>query len=402
MSVLCSSLGALAIVSTSLAPGAAALDIQSKQWYLAPMKADTMWKTSTGKGIKVAVIDTGVNPATPSLRGQVLVGEVAKSVSYHVTKDFNGHGTSIAELIAGTGTGGGIKGLAPDAKIIPYRVQLDSLKGKTEKTKTATLAADIRAAADSDAKIINMSIGGPLYDPDEEKAVKYAASKGKLLFASVGNEAQTKNNQIEYPAFYPYVNGVSAADRSGTVAKFAEHGTYVDLAAPGVDVPTWCDNTFTEYCKGKGTSPATAIVSASAALIWSAHPDWTANQVLRVLVDTAGRTWAKGQRSIYLGYGLVRPRKVLENPKINPGPANVDPLAADNYTGDEATPTPTPSASKDGPAKGAGATSAPSTVAAQDPDSGTSATTWVTLGAAAAVLVVGGVGYGVLRARRSR
>lgn len=401
LSIVCSALGALTVVSTSLAPGAEAVDIRSKQWYLGAMQAEAMWKTSTGKGVKVAVIDTGVNPATSSLKGQVLVGEVAKSVSYHVTQDFNGHGTTMAELIAGTGLGGGIKGLAPDAKIIPYRVQLDSLKDKAEKAKTATLAADIRAAADSDAKIINMSIGGPLYDPEEKEAVKYAASKGKLLFASVGNEAQTKNNQIEYPAFYPYVNGVSASDQSGTVAKFAEHGQYVDFAAPGVNVPGWCDNTFKEYCSTEGTSAASAIASASAALVWSAHPDWTANQVIRALVDTAGRKWPKGERSLYLGFGIMRPRKVLDNPRANPGPADVDPLAAENSAGDDGTSAAsTPSASSSRPAKDAGSTSGSTSAATKDSGSGGDTTTWVIIGAVAAVLVVAGAGYGVLRARR--
>jgi type VII secretion-associated serine protease mycosin len=399
---VCSALGALTIVSASLAPGAAASDVRSKQWYLGAMQADDMWKTSTGKGVKVAVIDTGVNPATPSLKGQVLADEVAKSVSYHVTKDFNGHGTSMAELIAGTGAGAGVKGLAPDAKIIPYRVQLDSLKDKAEKARTATLAADIRAAADSDAKIINMSIGGPLYDSEEKAAAKYAASKGKLLFASVGNEARTKNNQVEYPAFYPYVNGVSAADQSGKVAKFAEHGEYVDFAAPGVNVPGWCDNTFKKYCSTDGTSAASAIASASAALVWSAHPDWTANQVLRALIDTAGRTWPKNERSLYLGFGIMRPRKVLDDPGINPGPARVDPLAAENSAGDDDTSaTPTSSASSSRPAKDAGSTSGPTSAAAKDANSGSDTTTWVIIGAVAAVLVIGGAGFGVLRARRN-
>ncbi|MEV5875502.1 S8 family serine peptidase [Streptomyces sp. NPDC052101] len=364
------------------------------------MQADDMWKTSTGKGVKVAVIDTGVNPNTPSLKGQVLVDEVQNSVSYHVTQDYDGHGTSMAEMIAGTGAGNGIKGLAFGAKIIPYRIGLNQLKDEQEKKKTPTSAEAIRAAADSDAKIINMSFGGAYIDPDAEVAIKYAASKGKLLFAAVGNSG-LKKNEIEYPAFYPYVNGVSAADQSGKVAKFSENGEYVDFSAPGVDVPGWCDNTFKEYCNGRGTSAASAIASASAALVWSAHPDWTANQVLRVLIDTAGRKWPKGERSLYLGFGVMRPRKVLDNPSINPGPANVDPLAAENSVGDDDTSaTPTPSASSGQPAKDAGSTSGPTSAAAKDSGSGSDTTTWVIIGAVAAVLVIGGAGFGVLRARR--
>ncbi|MET9072746.1 S8 family serine peptidase [Streptomyces sp. NPDC004232] len=398
---MCSALGALTIVSTSLAPGAAAVDIRSKQWYLDAMQADQMWKTSTGRGVKVAVIDSGVNPNTPALKGQVLVNEVQKSVSYHVTQDYDGHGTSMAELIAGTGADNGIKGLAYGAKIIPYRVGLDELKDKQEKEKTATSAEAIRAAADSDAKVINMSYGSPYDDPDEEAAVKYAASKGKLLFAAVGN-AGLKNNQVDYPAFYPYVNGVSASDQSGTVAKFSEHGEYVDFAAPGVDVPNWCDNKFTEYCNARGTSAASAIASASAALVWSAHPDWTANQVLRVLFDTASRKWPKNERSLYLGFGLLRPRMVLDNPNINPGPANVDPLAAENSAGgDDTSATPTPSASSGQPTKDAGSASGPTSAAAKDSNSGSNTTTWVIVGAVAAVLVIAGAGFAALRARRN-
>src|SRR5690349_24986065 len=84
--------GTLAALTVGLAPSATA-DEQSKQWYLKPMQAEQMWKVSTGKGVKVAVIDTGVNPNTPSLKGQVLADEVPKSVGYHATQDFDGHGT---------------------------------------------------------------------------------------------------------------------------------------------------------------------------------------------------------------------------------------------------------------------------------------------------------------------
>ncbi|MGW4750517.1 S8 family serine peptidase, partial [Streptomyces sp. NPDC004290] len=138
-----------------VAPSAAAEDVQAKQWYLASMQADQMWKVSTGEGVKVAVLDTGVTE-TPSLKGQILGNDVPKSVSYRATEDYDGHGTTLAELIAGTGSGGGLKGLAPGAKIVPYRVRLNSLKG-SERQKTPEPYQAIRAAADTDAKIINMS-----------------------------------------------------------------------------------------------------------------------------------------------------------------------------------------------------------------------------------------------------
>ncbi|WP_435880916.1 S8 family serine peptidase [Streptomyces pharetrae] len=326
--------GAMAVVvatTTGLAPSAVAADAQSQQWYLGPMQAERMWKVSTGKGIKVAVIDSGVNADTPSLKGQVLVDEVPAAVAYRATDDYTGNGTTMAELIAGTGAGGGLKGLAPGAKIVPYRIELDTLRGDAEEQrKTPNLSDAITAAADTDAQIINMSVGWEWYTGNETAAIDYAASKGKLLIAAVGNGVR-EEVAIGFPARNPYVLGVTSVDSSGTVSQSAAAGNHVDLAAPGEKIPAWCDANFRAYCVGDpDTRPAAALVSAAAALIWSAHPDWSVNQVTRSLIDTASRSWAKEDPSRYLGYGLVRPRKVLDNADYDPGPAAVDPLAEEN------------------------------------------------------------------------
>ncbi|MFI5796490.1 S8 family serine peptidase [Streptomyces sp. NPDC051677] len=365
------------------------------------MKADEMWKVSTGKGVRVAVIDTGVNPDTSSLKGQVLTDEVPQAVAYGATKDYTGHGTTMAELIAGTGAGDGLKGLAPGAKVVPYRITLDELKDATERKKTANSAQAIRAAADSDAKIINMSFSSPGDNAEEAAAIQYAQSKGKLMFAGVGNDAE-KKSPIGYPAGYPYVVGIAASDENGTVAKFSQYGNYVDLASPGLDVPSWCDETFRSYCTGQGTSQATAIASASAALVWSAHPKWTANQVLASLIDTAGRDWAKDDPSTYLGYGLIRPRMVLEKSDFNPGPANTDPLARENAAGVTNKTGTSPSASAStSPQPSKGTSDGQTSAAGSTSDTSDNTTMWVALGAAAAVLVIGGGAFALIRSRRS-
>lgn len=401
--------GALAVVGVGFAPNATAYDVQSKQWYLDQMQAEKMWKVSTGKGVKVAVIDSGVNPNTPSLKGQVLADEVPKAVAYHSTVDFDGHGTSMAELIAGTGSGGGLQGLAPGAKIVPYRVDLKGLKvGSAEQKKTPEPWQAIKAAADTDVKIISMSIGGYV-SPEEEEAVKYAASKGKLMIAAVGNAGTGKGSgNIDYPAAYPYVVGIAAVNSSFTVTKFSSYGNFVDLVAPGDAIPGWCDTTFQSYCDTGGTSSATAIASASAALIWSAHPNWTVNQVTRALIDTASRSWAENDPSKYAGYGFVRPRMVLENAKYNAGPANVDPLAKENggnllaksASSSSTASTPSASATAQGQEKSStGGTSAAGSSANSSNDSNT---LWIALGGAAAVILVAGAGVAVTRARRAR
>ncbi|WP_372463477.1 MULTISPECIES: S8 family serine peptidase [Streptomyces] len=408
--------GTLVAATVGFAPSAVADDVQAKQWYLGPMQAEQMWKVSTGKGVKVALIDTGVNADTPSLKGQVLVDETPKSVAYRATADYKGHGTTMAELIAGTGAGGSLKGLAPGAKIVPYRIELDGLKGgSAEKRKTPEPEDAIRAAADTDAKIISMSFGEAAPIPKVEEAIKYAASKGKLLIAAVGNDGRTSGDNIGYPAAFPYVVGVASVDKSLTVSKFSSSGNYVDLSAPGQGFPGWCDTNFRSYCDDvNGTSSAAAIASGAAALIWSAHPDWTVNQVARALIDTAGRTWSKNDPSKYAGYGLIRPRLVLANRDYNPGPADVDPLAAENggdllarsaasSTSSSSSPSaPSSSASTPSQAPDKGSTGGTSAAGSSTESSNDNTTLWTVLGAVAAVVVIGGGGLAVARARRAR
>ncbi|MFF3156024.1 S8 family serine peptidase [Streptomyces sp. NPDC057910] len=354
------------------------------------MHAPDMWKISTGKGIKVAVVDSGVNPDTPSLQGQVLTGEIPKTASYGATKDYDGHGTTMAELIAGTGRGNGLKGLAPDSKIIPVRIAYGSLKDKAEKKLTQSAAAGIRAAADSGAEIINLSFGGAGSTPEEADAVKYALARGKLLFAATGNEGATNDFYRDFPAAFPGVVGVSAADESGTVTHFSQSGDYIDLASPGLNVPSWCDNSFKGYCDGRGTSQASAIASASAALIWSAHPTWTADQVLRTMIDTAGRSWDRNTPSKYLGYGLIRPRLVLEKPDIDPGPADADPVSPGQGGSSAAPAAPDSSAppKSDPVAKG------------EEQGDGGGNTPWAIGGVVAGLIAIGGGIAAAIRSRR--
>ncbi|WP_078877349.1 S8 family serine peptidase [Streptomyces sp. 150FB] len=388
-------LGAWTIGVAGLAPAAAAADVQSKQWYLDAMGAKDIWKITTGEGIKVAVIDTGVNPSTPSLKGQVLPGFDATESTGGETDDYLGHGTTMAELIAGTGEGG-LKGLAPSVKIIPIRVN-DPEFDKTHKVNPSSTSDAIRAAVDSDAQIISMSFGTPFADSRIRAATEYAMSKGKLFFASTGNNAE-EGNKPEYPAAYQDVIGVASADRKGKVAEYSQNGDDVDLASPGNEIPRWCDATFKSYCDGEGTSPATAIASASAALVWSVHPTWTANQVLRVLFDTAGRTWADNERSKYLGHGLIRPATVIVDKKGDPGAADISPLT--NQKTPVAATAPTSSA----PAPSQPAKSKPAdkpVVAASSQKTGDSQVGLIVGLVAVVVVVLAGGGFLVARRRRS-
>ncbi|MFE7616862.1 S8 family serine peptidase [Streptomyces sp. NPDC057496] len=395
-------LGAMAVTvawNVGFAEAAPAVDVQSKQWYLNAMQAEEIWKVTTGEGIKVAVIDSGVNPSTPSLKGQVLKGLDATGAEGDESDDYDGHGTTMAELIAGTGRGGGLKGLAPGAKIVPMRVADTQFQNKNPVNAYDT-ADSIRAAADSDVKIISMSFGSEFEMDREIEAVKYAQSKGKLFFAAVGNEAK-KGNKAIYPAAYPEVVGVAAADRAGKVSETSQYGNFVDIAAPGNDVPFWCDQKFERYCQGNGgTSAATAIASASAALVWSAHPDWTANQVLNVLFDTASRDWEKGTLSKYLGHGLIRPSMNILKGKGDPGDPDISPLTKERTSGSPASSASASSQPEKGKKNGkAGDT--PMAGSTADTEKDDNSRLGLIIGGAAAVVVLGGGAFVLVRRRRA-
>ncbi|MFF7502459.1 type VII secretion-associated serine protease mycosin [Streptomyces lavendulae] len=363
--------------------------VREQQWHLDSMKADDIWKASTGKGVTVAVIDTGVG-RIPELEGQVLEGKAfpTSDPKGDARDDYNGHGTSMAAIIAGTGkhpSGDGSYGLAPGVKILPLRVP-----NMLEAPSTPSWVEAIRYAADSEAKIINISqgvAGKPEDDRERAQAVKYALSKGKLIFAAAGNDGDTLN-EVKYPAATPGVVGIGAVDPNGQATKESEHGPQVDMSAPGIDIVTACARQ-SGLCTSHGTSDASALASASAALLWSAHPDWTNNQVLRVLLNTAGKPADGAARNDYVGYGVVRPRIAVPTPG-DPGPRDVYPLP-DLAGADAANKPAAPSTdSKSVPqAESAGRKS----------DSGSSLP-WIALGLGACVVIGGAVTAVAVRRNR--
>ncbi|WSV51936.1 type VII secretion-associated serine protease mycosin [Streptomyces decoyicus] len=381
------SVAALACLTTLtvglLAPTASAADKRSRQWYLDAMQAEHMWQTSTGEGVSVAVIDSGVDDSVPELRGQLSPGKDFSGQGRGANYDDEGHGTSMAMIIAGKRSGSGTWGLAPGAKILPIR----SIDGDWP----SHMAKSIRYAADQGAKVINISQAGTATAATAatlKPAIDYANKKGSLIFAGTGNEGAKENLPL-YPASLPGVVGVGAVDRSLKATKFSTHGAQVALAAPGVGIPTRCTKKLLD-CTEDGTSDATAIASASAALIWSAHPTWTNNQVLRVMMETAGKPEDGKVPSEYLGYGIVRPRKVLLDKEGDPGPADVNPLLADH----ESTASPkTPQSGADNSADGA----APKPVDRPD-----DSPAWpLTAGLAATVAALGAGGLIIVRRRRT-
>jgi type VII secretion-associated serine protease mycosin len=379
--------GALALGLSTAAQPAFATSIKAEEWWLGPMQAAAMWQKTTGTGITVAVIDSGVQANLPDLAGQVLPGKNFSALpgGADVDVDSEGHGTQMASLIAGTATNGGgqgAQGLAPGVKILPLRIVG---QGSTEAAFSANyspqLAAAIRYAADSDAQIINLSQAQEEDVPEVKAAVAYAESKGKLLVAGVGNDGNA-GNPVFYPAAYAGVLAVAAINEQAQVTQESEYGPQVALTAPGWDMYDAC-SLPTGYCKSHGTSDATAIVSASAALVWSVHPTWTADQVIRVLINTAD---GNGKWDPHYGWGVVRPRIALTNPG-DPGPADVNPLIPVSASS-------SPSAKPSAPASSKPSSSP---VTSNGSSGGSNTGLYIGIGAAVVLLGGGGVAFALMR-----
>ncbi|MGW4752714.1 type VII secretion-associated serine protease mycosin [Streptomyces chartreusis] len=294
--------------------------IRAQQWALEAMHTQDAWQTTKGKGVTVAVLDTGVEGDHPDLAGNVLQGkDMVGFGADRGDRAWARHGTAMAGIIAGHGhgadNGDGVMGIAPEAKILPVRVILedgDPARAKARSTRGNALAEGIRWAADHGADVINLSLGDDSKsahpEAGEDEAVQYALKKGAVVVASAGNGGE-KGDHISYPAAYPGVIAATAVDRYGTRASFSTRRWYATVSAPG-DKVVIADPDH-KYYEGWGTSAAAAFVSGAVALVKAAHPGLTPAQIKKLLEDTARNAPADG-RDDSRGYGFVDPAAAIK------------------------------------------------------------------------------------------
>ncbi len=398
-----------ALVGTLGAPPAFAA--WSGQWWLSNYGISAAWAMSQGKGVTVAVVDSGVVATLGDLRGRVLAGrsfvgsgdgraDPGQACDSAHPNCFS-HGTDMATLIAGTGRGAGMVGIAPQASILPVKVSVAS----GQETSNATIAAGVRWAVDHGAKVISMSVGdssATCSSPQLRAATIYAYQHDVISVAAAGNDGVANTGS---PANCPGVLTISAVDRNSRPWARTNYGPNVDFASAGVDT---VQETLQgrQLSGGNGTSDATAIAAGVFALLRARFPAESARTIVtRALRNVAngigGGIKANGRRvDDRLGYGQILPYYALKD--IAP-PASARNPIYDAWAREIGPPTPGASAS---PGPSGSAPSRAGTATSSVPPAATSPTpsssnTGLVAGVIGAVVVVA-IGTAVLWLRLGR
>lgn len=325
----------LGLVMGTTQPALAAPDPGPGQWFIKDYGIDDLWKKSTGKGVKVAVIDSGVNAKHEDLKGVVSKSKDFSGLDKDGKTPIGGkttihHGTAVAGVIAGQGKGAGPTGVAPDVDILSASMWLGP--DRPEETGSTREQADkaIRWAVDSGAKVINMSLGwdDPAWPTSWDESFAYAYKKDVVIVACVGNASQGAT-QAWSPSTVPGVIGVGGLGKNGKVLKESTApGTAVDLMGPAADIPI--PYYSGGYAEGQGCSFASPIVSGVAALIRAEDPDLSADEVTAKLTSTAKPVTGhkgqskKGKPDPIVGWGRVDPKAAMKSdvPKAVPSAAD--------------------------------------------------------------------------------
>ena len=314
--------GALASQTRAAVAAAADEPLQSSEWWRAAVHVDGL--TPPGPGIPLTIVDSGI-----FFGHQEFVGRPdLTALDAQEPAPLGGvHGTAVASVAGAPANGVGLLGLYPTVAIRSY----DASLGDGTRLPSSDIAAGIAAAATGGRTVINLSLGGNSADPAIEAAVAKAVRAGDLVVAASGNSGE-EGNPLSYPGASPHVLTVAATDRNDQVASFSSQSQFVDISAPGVDIPvaTALDNS---YAPESGTSFSSPMVAAAAAWLWSVRPTLDASQVAEILRRSARDIGPPGF-DIASGYGILDVAAALAapTPLSDPGEPNDDHTSARTVT----------------------------------------------------------------------
>ncbi|MHC5745661.1 MAG: S8 family peptidase [Nostoc sp.] len=282
-------------------------DLGGNNWGADLVKAPEVWAHGyTGKGVVVAVVDTGVDYNHEDLTNNIWTntkeiagngidddgnGYIDDNYGWNFadqnnnTLDDNGHGTHVSGTIAGENNNYGVTGIAYDAKIMPVKALDSSGSGSY-----SSISKGIRYAVDNGANVINLSLGGASSNRTLESAINYASSKGVIVVMAAGNDG---DSSPDYPARYASKSGIAvgAVDKNNNLADFSNRSGTNPIAyvtAPGVKVYSSVPNN--QYATYSGTSMAAPHVAGIVALMLSANSNLTDAQVRQIVTETAGNS----------------------------------------------------------------------------------------------------------------
>lgn len=318
----------------------------SNQWGLPKISAPSAWDTTHGdSGIEVGIVDTGIDSSHPDLAGKIdkaadcTVSTNCVSVSSSV--DDNGHGSHVAGIAAAnTNNSLGVAGVGYNTHLISAKV-LD----KTGSGYYSWVADGIVWAADNGAKVINLSLGGSSSSSVLQDAVNYAWNKGAVVVAAAGNSGSSAPS---YPGYYSNVVSVAATDSNDQKASFSNYGSWVTVAAPGVNILSSYKGGYSYL---SGTSMATPFVTGLAGLLFGQHPAWTNLDVRNQIQSTAdkisgtGTYWIYGRINTCTAVGCTSVSTPTPTPTATPTPT-LAPTATPTPTPNVSSPTPTPAKKK--------------------------------------------------------
>ncbi|WP_030173528.1 S8 family serine peptidase [Spirillospora albida] len=299
--------------------GQPASAITIEPWAQRRLDFEQAWRITRGKGVTVAVVDSGITASHPQLRGKIAASFDA---TRSTTDDCIGHGTQVAGIIAASDMRARnvpFIGVAPQVRLLNAK-----FAGGQSTNDTLLLPRAITWAAERGADVINVSVDAP-DTPALRTAVRFAQRRDALIVASAGNVAEDQRGKesAAYPASYPGVLSVAAVDEAGTITGFSNLKTRIDVSAPGQNVISTLGS---GYVGGlQGTSFGAPYAAGVAALVRARHPRLTYQQVInRILITAEG---GNGQGS---GHGMISPLQAvtaLVDPNAQPGAASARPMS---------------------------------------------------------------------------
>lgn len=269
------------------------------EWHLNRLGAQQAWDGAQGAGIRIAILDTGVDGTHPDLAGRMVAGWNFYDGNAD-TSDVNGHGTAVAgAAAASTNNGTGVAGIAGQAQLMPVRIA-----DPNAYAYWSTVAQGLTWAADQGAKVANISYSGVAGSATVQSAASYMRSKGGLVVVAAGN-----NGIDEGIAPTTTMIPVSATDDADTLTSWSSYGSFVAVSAPGLNI--WTTTRGGGYGAWWGTSLASPVVAGTVALLMSARPALPNTTIESLLYGTAVDLGTAGRDPRY-GYGRVNAAAAMQ------------------------------------------------------------------------------------------